>query len=96
MLDAKVFALGSSAHDNDMLANFAGFLHLLKGFKPKDRLVCVFGSYGWGGGAVKNIEQVMEKLGNKLAVESVSVKYVPTDEELKKCYETGNTLAKLI
>ncbi|MCM8757937.1 MAG: flavodoxin domain-containing protein, partial [Candidatus Omnitrophica bacterium] len=56
MLDAKGFVFGSSTHDNDMLPTIAGFLEFLKGLKPKNRVACIFGSYGWAGGAIKNIE----------------------------------------
>ena len=56
MLDARGFIFGSSAHDNGMLTNIAAFLEFVKGLKPKDRLTATFGSFGWAGGAIGEIE----------------------------------------
>jgi anaerobic nitric oxide reductase flavorubredoxin len=85
MLDAKGFLFGSSTHDNDMLPNLAGFLALLKGFKAKSRVAGVFGSYGWAGGAVKEIEELLKTAGIEVAVNSCSAKYVPDEKETADC-----------
>lgn len=94
MLDAKGFILGSSTHDNDMLPNIAGFLEFLKGLRPKNRIAAVFGSYGWAGGAVKNIEYILREAGTELIGSSLSVKYVPDENEIKRCYEFGRDFAE--
>jgi len=96
MLDAKGFVFGSSTHDNDMLPNIGGFLEFVKGLKPKNRLACVFGSYGWAGGAAKEIEGVLSETGIELAAPSLTVKYVPDENEIKRCYEYGKEFAKII
>jgi len=94
MLDAKGFIFGSSTHDNDMLPNMAGFLEFLKGLKPKNRIASVFGSYGWAGGAAKNIEDILKEAGTELMAPSLSVKYVPDENEIKRCYEFGRDFAE--
>jgi flavorubredoxin len=94
MLDAKGFIIGSSTHDNDMLTNIAGFLEFLKGLKPKGRIAAAFGSYGWAGGGVAAIEKVLKETGIEIAGPSLSVKYVPDEAELKRCYEFGVDFAK--
>lgn len=96
MLDARAYVFGSSTHDNDMLPSMAAFMELVKGFKPKGRLACAFGSCGWAGGAVKEIEGIAAEAGMQLVQEGLSVKYVPDGEELKKCYEFGKSLAQKI
>jgi flavorubredoxin len=96
MLDAKGFLIGSSTHDNDMLPAIAGFLEFLKGLKPKNRIAGVFGSYGWAGGAVKEIENVLKDAGIPLTQQGLAVKYVPDESELKACYEFGNAFARQI
>ncbi len=96
MFDAKGYIVGSSTHDNDMLPNIAGFLEFLKGLKPQGREAAVFGSYGWAGGAVKQIEEKLKESGIKLSQPALSVKYVPSGEELKNCYEFGRNFANLI
>ncbi|MDD5730764.1 MAG: flavodoxin domain-containing protein [Candidatus Omnitrophica bacterium] len=96
MLDAKGFLFGSSTHDNDMLPNMAGFLEFVKGLGPKNRVCAVFGSYGWAGGAVKEIEAVLKGAGLEPAVPGVSVKYEPDETELKRCYDFGKEFAARI
>ncbi len=93
MLDAKGFIFGSSTHDNDILPNIAGFLEFLKGLKPKNRVACVFGSYGWAGGAVKEIEDILKETGIESVQPGLSVKYVPDGNEMKRCYEVGRDFA---
>lgn len=96
MLDAKGYIIGSSTHDNDMLTTIAGFLEFLKGLKPKSRIAGVFGSYGWAGGAIKSIEDVLKETGIEVAQPSLGVQYVADENELKKCYEFGRDFAKKI
>lgn len=93
MLDAKGFVFGSSTHDNVMLPVIAGFLHYLKGLKPKGRKAFAFGSYGWSGEAVKEIETLLEEAGIEKTQEGVRAVYAPSKEELDKCFEAGKAFA---
>lgn len=93
MLDARAFVIGSSTHDNDMLTSIAGFLGFLKGLTPKKRLAAAFGSYGWAGGAVKNIETILKETGIEVIIPGISVKYTPDENEIKNCYEFGRAIA---
>jgi anaerobic nitric oxide reductase flavorubredoxin len=94
MLDAKGFLIGSSTHDNDMLPSIAGFLELVKGFKPKGRVGAAFGSFGWAGGATAGIEKALKESGVDIVSPAIGVKYVPDQDELKRCYEFGVEFAK--
>jgi len=96
LLDAKCYIIGSSTHDNGMLSTIAGFLEFLKGLKPKNRIGAAFGSHGWAGGAVAELEEAMKETGIEQAAASLDVKYAPDENELKKCYEMGAELAKKI
>jgi len=96
MLDAKGYMFGSSTHDNDMLPNFAGFLEFIKGLKPKNRVGCVFGSQGWAGGAIKEIEEVLRETGIELIGPSFSVKYMPDEDEIKRLVEFGRDFANKV
>jgi flavorubredoxin len=91
MLDAKGWVFGSSTHDGEMLPVMAGFLHFLKGSKAKGRNSFVFGSYGWSGEAIKDIESA---ISNVTSLEpSLNCVFNPTAEELNKCFEAGKTFA---
>jgi len=96
MLDARGFLFGSSTHDNDMLPHMAAFMESVKGAKPKNRIAGVFGSYGWGGGAVKEIESVVAAGGMELAQPSLAVKFAPDTTELNNCYDFGKQFAQKV
>ncbi|MFN3550654.1 MAG: FprA family A-type flavoprotein [Endomicrobiia bacterium] len=96
MLDAKGYIIGSSTHDNNMLPVIAGFLEFLKGLKPKNRIGCVFGSYGWSGGATESIENFFKETNIEVVFPALNIKYTPNEEELKLCYEYGTNFAKKI
>jgi flavorubredoxin len=96
MLDAKGFLLGSSTHDNDMLPSMAAFMELFKGLKPKNRIAAVFGSCGWAGGAVKEIEEIVKEAGVEIVQPGLAVKYMPDESETKRCYEYGREFAQKI
>jgi len=96
MLDTRGYIIGSSTHDNDMLPTIAGFLEFLKGLKPKRRIAATFGSYGWGGGAVKSIEKKLEEAGIEVIQPPLTVRYVPDENESRRCYEYGKNFAKRV
>jgi flavorubredoxin len=96
MLDARGFLIGSSTHDNDMLPTIAGFLAFLKGLKPKSRLAAAFGSYGWAGGAQKEIEHILQGAGIGIAQPALTVQYALDEAMLMQCYRWGSDFAKNI
>lgn len=96
MLTAQGFIFGSSTHDNDMLPNIAAFLEIVKGLKPKGRLISFFGSFGWAGGAVKEMQELLKDSGTDFALPGISFKYVPDQVELESCFEFGDKFAKLL
>ncbi len=94
MLYARGYIFGSSTHDNNMLPNLAMFLEFLKGLKPTGRKAAAFGSFGWAGGAVKEMESFIASPGIEIVQPGLSVKFVPNADELKKCFEFGVEFAK--
>lgn len=95
-LDAKAVIVGSSTHDNDMLPSIAGFLEFVKGLKAKNKIGGAFGSFGWAGGAAASIEKELKESGVEIAIPSVSVKYVPDENDRKACFDYGLNFAKKI
>ena len=62
LLGAGALAVGSSTLNNHMLPNMADILTYLKGLKPKNLIGAAFGSYGWSGEAVKQIEEILAEM----------------------------------
>ncbi|PKM81168.1 MAG: MBL fold metallo-hydrolase [Firmicutes bacterium HGW-Firmicutes-14] len=94
MINARAVIVGSPTINNDILPTIAPLLDDMKGLKPRNKLGLAFGSYGWGGGAVGTIEGRLKDAGLEIISEPVTVKWVPTPEELDKCYEAGKMVAE--
>jgi anaerobic nitric oxide reductase flavorubredoxin len=96
ILDAKAVVVGSPTLNNQMFPTLSSFLTHITGLKPKGKLWSFFGSYGWGGGAVRGMVETARKAGFEVHEPSVEVKYVPDQEDLKKCFEFGQQIAAKI
>lgn len=83
---AKYICVGSPTINNNMMPTVAGFLSYMKGLSPKNRIGMAFGSYGWGGQSVGQIEQVLQELGYEL-LDNVRIQYIPDEEQLKEVSE---------
>lgn len=46
-----------------------------------------------GGGALVQMREGLKKAGVDVLEEDLSVQYVPTEEELKRCFEFGKVIA---
>lgn len=96
ILDARAILVGSPTLNNGMLPTVAGFLHLLKGLKPRGKVGLAFGSYGWGGGAIKAIEGDLQTAGVELIEPGVGYVFVPDDKDLAQCLELGKRIGRVI
>jgi flavorubredoxin len=56
----------------------------------------VFGSYGWAGGAAKEIEGVLKEAGIEKAQESLGLVYAPDPADLNRCFDFGKAFASKI
>lgn len=96
VLSSKLILLGSPTLNNTMLPSMGGFLTYLKGLRPKNRIGYVFGSYGWGGQAVGEIEKILKDLIWDIPFESININYIPGNEELLEIKKKGNELGKYL
>jgi len=94
LLGAKGILVGSSTINNGVLPTVAPFLEEMQGLKPRNKIAAAFGSYGWGGGAVKTIEESLEKASMEIVAPALTVKWVPDKDEIQKCFEFGKEFAK--
>jgi flavorubredoxin len=89
VITSKMILLGTPTLNNGMLPSMGAFLTYIKGLRPKNRIGLAFGSYGWGGQAVGQLEDVMKDLKWELPMEAVKIKYIPDDSELEEVRELG-------
>jgi flavorubredoxin len=88
--------IGSPTLNNILFPTVAEFLTHLKGLRPKNRMIGAFGSYGWGGGAVKGAYEEFKKMKLETVEPGVQVLYKPSDEDERKCYEFGRDFARKV
>jgi anaerobic nitric oxide reductase flavorubredoxin len=96
ILEAKAVVVGSPTLHNGIFPTLGGFLTHITGLKPKGKLWGFFGSYGWGGGAVRGMKEIAQKAGFEIYEPSIEVRFVPDQEDLKKCFEFGQQIAAKI
>jgi flavorubredoxin len=94
MLDAGALLVGSPTLNNNLFPSVADALTYLKGLKPRNLIGAAFGSYGWSGEAVGQVEDVLREMKVDLIGESIKVKYVPDNEALARCYSLGMLVAR--
>jgi flavorubredoxin len=92
----KGIIVGSSTINRGMLPALAPFLEDLKGLKPKKKIGAAFGSYGWSGGGAESVEKALSEAGVDIMGEPLTVKYMPTEEDLNRCFEFGREFARTI
>ena len=95
VLETRGLLLGSPTINNGLFPKVAEFATYIKGLRPKGRISAAFGSYGWGGGAVKALVAELQASGLEMA-EELQVKFVPDSENLKACEEMGKRVARKI
>jgi len=96
VLDAGALVVGSPTLNNNIFPAVADSLTYLKGLKPTGIVGAAFGSYGWSGESVKQLEGWLEEMKIEKAAEGVRAKYVPDAEALLHCRELGVAVARRI
>jgi flavorubredoxin len=88
--------IGTPTLNNIMYPTVAHFLTHLRGLRPKNRMVGAFGSYGWGGGAVKEAYEEFKKMGLETYEPGLQILYKPSLEDETKCYDFGREFAQRV
>lgn len=91
-MKAKAILVGSPTLNNGLYPLVAEYLNYQRGLKPMNKIGMAFGSYGWGGGAVKEIMKELEATGIYVLDEKIELKFVPKPEDL----DLKNIVDKLI
>ena len=92
--ESRAMLVGTPTLNNIMFPSVAEFLTHLRGLRPKNRMAGAFGSYGRGGGAVKEAYELLKKMGLETVEPGVEVIYRPSPDDDKKCFEFGKQFAE--
>jgi len=94
MLDAGALLVGSPTLNNNILPQMADVMTYLKGLRPLHKIGAAFGSFGWSGESVKQLESLLREMKIDVVAESVAVKNVPDTAALEKCRAMGKRVAE--
>jgi flavorubredoxin len=86
LLCAEYICVGSPTLNNGMLPTVAAFLTYMKGLAPKNRKALAFGSYGWGGQSIGQIDEILKSCGFEM-MEPVKAEYIPAESVLESVKE---------
>jgi flavorubredoxin len=87
-------AFGAPTMNNQVFPAMADVLTYIRGLKPKNKIGFVFGSCGWSGEGAKQITAELETMKFELPLPFVQAKYNPTNDELQRAFDAGQTLAE--
>ena len=83
VIEAKYICIGSPTLNNNILPTVSAFLTYFKGLAPKNRIGMAFGSYGWGGQSIGQIEEILKELKFEI-MEQIKIKYIPDENTLNE------------
>lgn len=92
--NADGLLFGSPTINQDALKPVMELLISMNPIVHGKKLAAAFGSYGWSGEAVKNIEERLKQLKMKVFEPGLKVKFKPSDEDLNKAFEFGKDFAQ--
>jgi flavin reductase (DIM6/NTAB) family NADH-FMN oxidoreductase RutF/flavodoxin len=88
------FIIGSPTLGGHMPTQVQTALGTVLSTAAKTKLAGVFGSYGWSGEAVDEIESKLQDAGYRLGFDTIRVKFKPDDLTLQQCKEAGTDFAQ--
>ena len=93
ILEAGALIAGSPTLNNHMMPQMADVMTYMKGLKPANLVGAVFGSFGWSGESLKDLEAMLQAMKVDIVADTVSVRHVAGADVLQKCLELGKTVA---
>lgn len=89
----KAFIIGSAAYNNELFPAVESLVTKIEHMGIKNHLLGIFGSYGWNGGGVKNLQKFAENIKWEVVYEPVEEKGTLKKEKFGQCLELANAMA---
>jgi flavorubredoxin len=90
----KGIVLGSCTYNTRLFPPMDMLVRTLDNKKLQNRVLGIFGSYSWSGGAVKALTEYADKGANHHVEPIIEARYSPTVEDHEKCALLGRNMAK--
>lgn len=89
---SKLILVGSPTINNGYSYATAGILEMIKGLKLKNKKATSFGSYGWSGESVKQVNEHLKEAGFEVIHEGLKILWNPDEEQKQECIEFGKKI----
>jgi flavorubredoxin len=89
----KAVILGTPTYNMMPFPLMDHFMRVLENKGLKDRILGIFGSYGWVGGALKELTDFGQRMKWELIGPVVEAKCAPSEENLAACEQLGKNIA---
>ncbi len=93
---SKLIVVGSPTINRSILHSVAGFLHLLKELKFKNKKAACFGCYGWSGESTKVLAELLGDAGFEVVGEGFTNQWNPDMDRLNEAVGFGQKLVSEI
>ncbi len=90
----KGLILGSPTYDTKLFPLMDAFIRLLDHKALTNRVLGLFGTYGWSGGGVSTLTEFAKKGSWDLVEPVVEARFHATDEDLARCEELGRNVVR--
>lgn len=89
----RAFIIGSAAYNNELFPSVESLVTKIEHMGIKNHLLGIFGSFGWNGGGVKNLQKFAENIKWELVYEPVEEKGTLKQDKFEQCIELANAMA---
>lgn len=89
----KAFIVGSAAYNNELFPSVENLVTKIEHYGIKNHLLGIFGSFGWNGGGVKNLQKFAENIKWELAYQPVEEKGTLKADKFQQCIDLANAVA---
>ena len=96
IFQCKGVIIGSPTLNNGLLPTITPILEDLRGLSFKNKVGAAFGSFGWSGECIKEIEAHLERSKIPIVAPSVRAKWQPNEADLAACRQLGQQVAAAI
>jgi len=92
---SKMVLIGSPTIGGSILHLIAGFVHLMKELKFKNKQAASFGCYGWSGESVKVLNELLAGAGFEVINDGFRNLWNPDQERQQKAIEFGKGISAI-
>lgn len=92
IFQSKYLAVGSPTIHNGLMPTIAQFLCYVKGLRPLNHKGFAFGSYGWSGQSIAQVEDELKAAGIEIILDKIRISNLPSKNQLDEITEKISAL----